>query len=255
MALEAPLMVYKKISPFDINFALFMFFSTHLAYLFQHFFGYNASIKSFDLPRHLFYKVYKPKLPFIISISSFLAFLFTLKCGINVMIILIPITIISALYNIKVGSFLGLRHIPYLKTFLIAFVWAYSLSFPYYLNYPDFPLVYIFLRNFLFILAVTIPFDLRDLNRDPSWLKTIPQILNENDTRVMCIILLILHFIISWMFHTTGFYLGGDFLLFAIGAIMINVSRPDQDDKLYLIGLDGLLILKFVFVYTQLLIQ
>lgn len=255
MALESTLLVNKTISLFDINYALLLFFSTHLAYHFQGFFGYNASIKPFYSPRHLFYKINKPQLPFIVAISGILSLLFAFKCGFTVILYLVPVIIISALYNLKLGLFIGLRHIPYIKTFLIAFVWAYSLSFPFHTMYPHFPIIFIFIRNFLFVLAITIPFDLRDLNRDPNWLKTIPQILNENDTRVLSITLLNLYFIISWMFNTHGYYLIGDFILFIIGSLLINIARPDQGDKLYLMGLDGLLILKFFVVYILLWIQ
>ncbi len=69
-----------------------------------------------------------------------------------------------------------LRDLPFLKVFLIAFVWASVVCF---LGIPGFRLQGIqflfFGQIFFYTLGLTIPFDIRDIQRDPQDLRTIPQ--------------------------------------------------------------------------------
>ena len=57
------------------------------------------------------------------------------------------------------------------------------------------------LERFFFIFAITIPFDIRDLESDKqAGLKTIPSVLNENKSLTISYVFLFLFFLISF-FH------------------------------------------------------
>lgn len=71
-----------------------------------------------------------------------------------------------------------LRNIPGLKLFLIAFSWAgITVLFPLIQNYMSIRITdwITFIQRFLFVLVITIPFDIRDINYDNNELKTLPQ--------------------------------------------------------------------------------
>lgn len=97
-----------------------------------------------------------------------------LKTRLNLVFVLIPFGIISLLYSIpfKMGqkTLITLRQIPYLKIFLIAFVWAAVTVFIPVVNYkkPLYSLhvLSVFLERMLFVLAITLPFDIRDMDDD-----------------------------------------------------------------------------------------
>ena len=75
---------------------------------------------------------------------------------------------------------LKLRNISLLKIFIIAFVWT---SFILYIA-NDLPFSTIeFLSIFLFIFAITLPFDIADMNKDS--VSTIPKIMGERKSKIL----------------------------------------------------------------------
>jgi hypothetical protein len=88
---------------------------------------------------------------------------------------------------------LGLRAIPFLKLFLIAFVWAgSSIGLLLVVHHSLWQHCAVFASVFFFVIGITIPFDIRDVNIDESELKTIPQILGIKGAKILSIICLIL---------------------------------------------------------------
>ena len=74
-----------------------------------------------------------------------------------------------------------------LKNIFNRFVWSYVWGLPALIN--DEPLYYLALfERFLFIFAITIPFDVRDVNYDASDLATIPQYFGINTARWMALL-------------------------------------------------------------------
>ena len=85
--------------------------------------------------------------------------------------------IISALYVLKIKS-RTLREFPHLKSHLIAFSWmAVIVLFPSINEGKVSSLILVAPAHYLYTLALTIPFDIRDLKYDHPSQKTIPQVL------------------------------------------------------------------------------
>lgn len=103
--------------------------------------------------------------------------LFHLTIRLEVIAILVPLGIVSALYVIKIGK-QNLRLVPYLKIHLIAVSWAGILVIIPLLNeHVKADLLLLGIAHFLYVFAVAIPFDIRDLNYDLPSQKTVPQVL------------------------------------------------------------------------------
>lgn len=104
--------------------------------------------------------------------------------------------LISVFYVIKLGK-RNLREIPIIKIHLISITWIVILFF--------FPIInenikgvsfgYIF-SHYFYVLAVTIPFDIRDLKYDLPTQKTIPQVLGVQMSKFISILLLIVFVLI-----------------------------------------------------------
>lgn len=104
------------------------------------------------------------------------------------------IVVLGLLYN---SSFLAytIRKIPLLKVVYVGFVWALVnawLSFHYF-NFP------IFWISLLFVTALVLPFDIRDMNNDE--MMTLPKYLGMAKTKLLAYVLVIAACFIS------GFYL------------------------------------------------
>ncbi len=96
----------------------------------------------------------------------------------------------------------NLREIPFIKIHLISIVWVFILAF--------FPLInerhnewnnWIFgASHYLYILAICIPFDIRDLVHDENTQKTIPQVLGLQSAKTIAILCLIAFIILGYYF-------------------------------------------------------
>ena len=165
---------------------------------------------------------------------------------------------ISTLYNVPVRKSksilpLPLRSIPILKIFLIAYVWASISSFlPALLQQHQMftqPNLLIFAAHFLFIVSITLPFDIRDFKTDgKSSLITFPQLVGINTTKFIAICCLIGFALIIKEYLNHGLLLA----FFLITAGLIIKSSPERKYYYYLLCIDGTIILYFFLTFLSL---
>jgi len=106
---------------------------------------------------------------------------------------------ISVLYPFQIlkpfGITTRLRDFPFIKIFLIALVWsATSVILPATesaINFNERKDIYIvFFAQFIFILFITLPFDINDSKVDKtSDIKTIPSVFGVGTSKIICLIL------------------------------------------------------------------
>ncbi|MBL4746956.1 MAG: hypothetical protein JKY08_11405 [Flavobacteriaceae bacterium] len=102
---------------------------------------------------------------------------------------LIPFFIVTFFYSVPFFyTKRSLRFTPGIKLFLIAFSWAgVTVFFPlvdaeYTVNVE---ILVVFIQRVFLVMALTIPFDIRDLNYDASHLKTIPQLIGVKKSKLL----------------------------------------------------------------------
>lgn len=134
-----------------------------------------------------------------IVLSGIMAILFTLLLKWPTILVLCIAGAISVLYPFPVLKPFGissrLRDIPYIKIFLIAFVWSVtSVILPateqgiHLTERNDIFLV--LLAQFIFILFITLPFDINDADVDRNMnVKTIPSVLGIRASQWICLAL------------------------------------------------------------------
>ncbi|MBS2099906.1 UbiA prenyltransferase family protein [Carboxylicivirga linearis] len=112
--------------------------------------------------------------------------------------ILLILSVLSIFYIIPSRSDRGIRWLPGLKMQIIALSWSLLIvpfSFDKLLSTHT-----LFIQGaivFFFVIALAIPFDLRDIRDDAKTLKTLPQIIGtKNAVRLSEIILFIIGFIL-----------------------------------------------------------
>ncbi|RZK49975.1 MAG: hypothetical protein EOO99_04300 [Pedobacter sp.] len=186
-----------------------------------------------------------------------------LYLGFPAQILMVFIGLIALGYNVPLFTLnnrkIGLRNLPGIKLFLIAFVWAVSCVVLPILELEHrygFPITFnetilLVAKRFLFICAITIPFDIRDIYQDKLYeLKTLPVLWGEKKAWQFCLALLIAYFILligfSKEMSPTVIALS---LSLGATAWLIFKSRIERNEYFYFGYLDGTLILQFVLVW------
>ncbi len=103
---------------------------------------------------------------------------------------------ISILYVVRIKG-RNMRELPFIKIHLIALSWVIVLILFPLLNESivSFRQEYTF-AFYCYVLAVTIPFDIRDIKYDSPSQKTIPQIMGIKFAKILSVLLLIVFFFI-----------------------------------------------------------
>ena len=140
----------------------------------------------------------------------------------------------------------GLRNVPFLKIFLISLVWA-TITFLLLVleNQIALDLVNVihFLSRFLFVLAITIPFDIRDIPFDKRQLKTLPIFFGEKKARVVAHLILLISFMIySFLFLCNIVELNFIFAIatsYLIAAVLIFNSKKQKTEIYFSFGVES----------------
>ncbi|MFD0748621.1 UbiA family prenyltransferase [Mucilaginibacter calamicampi] len=178
-------------------------------------------------------------------------------------LLLIFLGVLSFAYGLPLFSVgdhkFGLRNIPGLKPFLITLVWTLSIVLLPILEAQDIDNIDISMRDsfillakrFLFIAALTVPFDIRDLFEDRKTnLRTIPVVWGERKAYLFCQFLLGGYIVLLFLFHNNGF--NANFWALTVVALLtgwlIFKSNWQKNEYYYFFYLDGVLILQYIFL-------
>lgn len=195
----------------------------------------------------------------IVSILALIPLFLMISTGSRILLIFLgALSVAYSLPLFAIGDHkFGLRHIPGLKAVLITLVWTLSCVLLPILEAQDLHLANISLRDttilvakrFLFIGALTVPFDIRDLFHDrASGLKTIPVAWGERNAYLFCQFLLAGYIFLLFIFRNHGFSV--DFWSLTATVVLtgwlIFKSKWEKNEYYYFFYLDGVLILQYV---------
>ncbi len=196
-----------------------------------------------------------------VSVIGFLVAAFLAKK--IVLLTLLPIGVITLFYSLPVFKtkkmIFRLREIPFLKIFMISFVWSASTILLPILqsgnSYDRWHIATMLLERFIFVFAITIPFDIRDMKADENaGLQTIPIIIGEKRSMMVANTYIIL-FLIICAFH----YYNTD-LAFILPALIIsgvttcafiNIKKLKTVKYYHYFILDGTMLLQGLMVYIS----
>jgi len=197
----------------------------------------------------------------IVSMLSLIPLFFLISTASK--ILLVFLSILSFGYGLPLFSIgdqkFSLRNIPGLKLVMITLVWTMSCVLLPILEAQAGQLATISMRDttiliakrFLFIAALAIPFDIRDLFQDKQLgLKTIPVAWGEKNAYLFCQVLLIGYVVLLFLFRDRGFTT--DFWALTLSVVLtgwlIFKSKWEKNEYYYFFYMDGVLILQFLFV-------
>ena len=131
----------------------------------------------------------------------------------------------------------GLRSVPGLKLFVIAFVWAFTTGFlPAIWNGHNG--WWWLVERFLWTMALTIPFDVRDVKLDAQSIKTLPHIIGPRNSIYLAHACIWMSY--ALMVLVFGLPIISTFLLYLFFAVVIIVARAELGDLYYSFFIEGL---------------
>jgi len=234
--------------------ALFVFCSTLFAYNFQRLHRLGKPNKETVSEAQAWIVQHRKLLMAIALLAGAGSLVFFALLPMVCWVLLIPFSLFSLGYTVRYfyrkGDKEGLRDIPYLKIYLIALTWTgVTLMFPLvYIQGIDIlsePEIWIWLlERFLFVLAITIPFDVRDLKYDAPWRKTIPQLLGTKGAVLLAQFCLLassglLYLLMEWdaVVSWSTFCLSSAAYLLIV--VLISYSNTERKHYFYSIGVEA----------------
>lgn len=181
---------------------------------------------------------------------------------IQLLISLSPMVLLTALYTLPILKWKGqvwrLRDVPYAKMFLIAVVWAMVTVYPVSMEnglrlyHPE--VLLLLAERLLFVLAITLPFDVRDMAADKrAGTKTLPSLLSQAMTYRLASVFILLSGILAIIHYAElpsyGVLLATLVSLGIAGLLLVN-QKIRQLPYYYYGLLDGTLLLQGVLVWV-----
>lgn len=140
--------------------------------------------------------------------------------------------LICLLYVFPINhSISNFRNRSKIKIFLVAICWAGSTVILPFIesnrtDYTD--SVLLFAQFFLFVIALTMPFEIRDLKYDSNDLRTIPQIFGIDKSKYICYLIIFIFFSISIVINGISLDLISDLFISFILIFIIYITKENQ---------------------------
>lgn len=233
---------------------LFVFAGTLAVYSLHRIIGHSRIAEPYQFVRHKIFTNSLSMSAYLLGLVCFIGLFAFWRLSHQYKIGLIVPIFISILYVIPFLRRRRLRDFNYIKIFCICIVWAWLFTLPIVISdakHPDL----IWLEKAFFILALTIPFDLRDSDADRSQnLRTIANTLGIGKSIILALILMLLSLLLATYLNILGIY-GADYFkaivlsyVISFGFVACSKGRGEFYHLFYLdgmIGLQGVLTLFF----------
>lgn len=240
------------------NLAWFVFFATFLLYALHRIVGIMRLKDFLEIERFSVISKFRLHIIFYAILASFGAIYFFFRLRWTVQLALVLPAILSLGYVLPLfGNKRRLRDFDQIKIYLIAVVWAFVTVL---LPVIDFgfgrssAVILMILERAVFIFAITLPFDIRDLQVDDHGeVKTIPATIGIEKTKRLayasCGLALSLAVANYWLNLYDLKILIGLGISYLSSAWLIAYSDVERHDYFYSGLMDGTLILQFLLVW------
>jgi 4-hydroxybenzoate polyprenyltransferase len=243
---------------FDFSLIAFTFFATLLMY---------AYARKFESPGRLSEATSKltqwadanPLLFWVSAIIGLLGTLFFARfLHANTWIWVAGCAALSAIYPLQfIGNGAGgLRHVAGLKLLVISAVWAIvTVILPAAQTGAtlSFEISWLAMQRFLFVMAITIPFDIRDLRIDSPSINTLPYLLGIKRARFIAHFSIFLAEVGAVFMYLTDFFsagiMAGHLIAFELTSLLIYRSSPKRPDLFFSFWVEGTSVLLFLLVF------
>lgn len=182
--------------PIDFSLIGFIFCSTIVCY---NFVKYGVEAEKYLIVSNVYHKN--------IQIFSFLTFVlalyFLVDLNSEIWLAVVGLGMISTLYAVPfLPKAKNLRSLGGFKIYVVAIVWVgFTVLLPVLESKTPitWDLWILFSQRFVLVLILILPFEIRDLQWDDKGLKTLPQVIGSQKTRVMGFLLIVLFILLTFL--------------------------------------------------------
>ena len=239
----------------DYSYVVFILSSTIFTYSIHRIIGMNKVRKFEHQGRFAVISEYRTHIIIYAVVGGLLCAYTYLAFPFSRMKLLLFAGVISILYALPIfGKSMRLRDFAYIKIFLIAVVWAVvTESIPLYEAGTDpYVISMLFLERVCFFIAITIPFDIRDIEVDTTNnVRTIPSTIGKNRSIILALLLLACCVMIEIYLSQNGQFTGytSAIAAYIITSILILLVKDKTEDYYFSGLLDGTIMLPFAFLH------
>lgn len=185
----------------------------------------------------------------LIQIFSFVAFVLMIYYGVKLplktLLLFTPFSLLTLFYAVPVFRkfSMNLRSVATLKIIVIAMVWAGVTYFiPIYAvnEFESTKVIFGFFQRFLFVMVLTLPFDIRDLRYDLKYLQTIPQLIGIERTKKVGFVLLALTMVIEFFITPNRIFKFVYLLIFMVLLFFLQRAKRKQSKYYASFWVEGL---------------
>ena len=212
----------------EFNFLIF-FFVFNATVIVYNFIKYASTLPYYFLVNNISIK----KIQYLSFLSGFFLILTLFFLKIQTIVFGLFVSIFCVIYVIPFNrTKRNIRNYSRIKIFIVAFCWAaITVLFPLtnQLDIDYINSILLFLQRFIFVIAYTLPFEIRDLKYDSIKLKTMPQVFGLRKTKNIAFFLLALFFILTFTIRPiSNTYLIADLLIALFTAYLIARTKENQ---------------------------
>lgn len=236
----------------------FILFATLFLYAAHRIVGLKRSAPFRQSGRYQVIGQFKSHIVFYALIAALCAALFYFQLPFRLMLATVAPCLLALGYVMPLWRGKRLRDVHYIKIFLIAITWSWitvilpaiELGMAYAI-----PLYIMLLERMFFVFAITIPFDIRDLEIDAyNQVKTLPAALGVRQSQRWAAAALLLMCLLAGLNYYLDVYRLPQLVALvssAFGAVLlVYYAERTQHDYFFTGLVDGLMVLQFVLVYT-----
>lgn len=231
----------------DIGIVLFAISATFISYNFQRVVRLGE-VDDKNLQQQNWIIKNRPVIYVFLFVASILSLLFLWPyLSLHLFELLGILGLFSFFYALPIKGLKGLRNLPFIKLLLIAFSWAgLGAILPFVVHHSFLIVDWNFVGQvFLFFIAITIPFDIRDMEFDAQ--VTIPRQIGWRKAKLISLFLMMV--IVVWNLVTFNFLFLS--VTYIITLILLLPVQPSSKELYYSGVLDGTI---FLFLVTYLLL-
>ena len=229
----------------------FVFFGTLCLYAIHRIVGMSKAHEYFQLHRYAVITRYKSHIQIYAVVGGIGAAVSFFLLNTNTQLAIIFPGLLSLAYVLPVfGNKKRLRDLDDIKIFLVAGVWAWiTVGLPavtYEIGHPQ-GIVLTFIERFLFVFAITLPFDIRDLGVDgESAVQTIPRRIGVRRSKFLAGICLFGAMGCAvgcwWEFYYSVPILVAVSMTYLVSLGLVYLTRGDRNDYFFTGWMDGVLV-------------
>ncbi|WP_313113021.1 hypothetical protein [Aequorivita sediminis] len=191
----------------------------------------------------------------VFSAVCFLLWIFlAFQLSYNTILYIVLFGVTTVLYAVPIIQHRSLRMFSGLKIFIVAFVWAgITVIIPFIASESAMTsdVILTFIQRFLIVIALILPFEIRDIQYDALDLKTIPQQLGVKNTKIVGLVALSISLFIEFLKEASETAYLTSLLLFSIIlSWAVLISKKDQKRYFSSFWVEALPILWFVMYVT-----